>query len=412
MSNVHNQSPLASGDLDPGFGDGGRIYLSVEGYGETVKIQPDNKIVVGFRTGPGFGLARLQPDGSPDMTFGIDGYVIGEFGQDNEITPVTDLHLLRDGRILLVAEKTTSMRTYPALAMFHRDGSADTTFGQNGQQIVQLKPDGQDELQTGFCRHSTVLAGDKILLTLTPQRVLNDRYEGLLIRLEPNGSLDTTFNSRGYVPVPYKDTGLTTLEGVAVQADGRYLVAGTTRIRTHTFSFMTRIHENGGIDATFGELGYATVEIPGVNTYLGPIALTQDGKTVGAGHLGGAWYTGRGLLSVIDTEGQPDAQFNNGMPALLSIPQMDVSWRDVIVQNQHLTLVGGGQTSEGITRYAIARYLPSGQLDSRFGQEGVIRGEPRVSIAAATLRQHDANIITVGTTEGNGERVTVSCYSG
>jgi len=80
MSNVHNQSPSASGDLDPGFGDGGRIYLSVEGYGETVKIQPDNKIVVGFRTGPGFGLARLQPDGSPDMTFGIDGYVIGEFG--------------------------------------------------------------------------------------------------------------------------------------------------------------------------------------------------------------------------------------------------------------------------------------------------------------------------------------------
>jgi hypothetical protein len=91
---------------------------------------------------------------------------------------------------------------------------------------------------------------------------------------------------------------------------------------------------------------------------------------------------------------------------------MDVMWRDVIVQNQHLTLVGGGQTSEGITRYAIARYLPSGQLDSRFGQEGVIRGEPRVSIAAATLRQHDTNIITVGTTEGNGERVTVSCYSG
>jgi Domain of unknown function (DUF5122) beta-propeller len=73
--------PLAApGDLDPAFGSGGKVTTDFKGFGgaaNAIALQTDRKVVVAgialtgdvFRA-QDFGLARYNPDGSPDTTFG------------------------------------------------------------------------------------------------------------------------------------------------------------------------------------------------------------------------------------------------------------------------------------------------------------------------------------------------------
>src|SRR5437773_11500117 len=72
----------APGDLDPTFGVGGKAIDGSDYEIYDVEVQADGKIVtVGMANG-GFLVARYNPDGSPDGTFGANGRVITSFGPD------------------------------------------------------------------------------------------------------------------------------------------------------------------------------------------------------------------------------------------------------------------------------------------------------------------------------------------
>src|SRR5215207_3328128 len=72
----------APGDLDPTFSGDGKL-TDWEGYATGVVIQPDGKIVVAF--GPNFSLARYNPDGSRDISFGGKGRASATFGSENAL---------------------------------------------------------------------------------------------------------------------------------------------------------------------------------------------------------------------------------------------------------------------------------------------------------------------------------------
>ncbi len=73
----------APGDLDSSFGSGGKVTtdFTVSGFGMDVAVQDDEKVVVaggaytGPTTGSDFALARYNPDGTLDTTFGSGGKV-------------------------------------------------------------------------------------------------------------------------------------------------------------------------------------------------------------------------------------------------------------------------------------------------------------------------------------------------
>ena len=133
---------LPAGVLDPDFGSEGKVVFSVldTNLGRKVVIQPDGKIAVAFSAclnppnaycSPG--LARLDDRGAFDPTFGDGGrtYVdLGGFG-----AYAYDLALQQDGAIVTVGFRSITFDTNNATALLLRflpDGSLDDTFGLDG----------------------------------------------------------------------------------------------------------------------------------------------------------------------------------------------------------------------------------------------------------------------------------------
>src|SRR5690349_15034421 len=69
----------APGDLDPGFGSGGRAviaFASPPSAATATALQPDGKIVLVGNAGRDVAVARLNPDGTLDTSFGNGGSVV------------------------------------------------------------------------------------------------------------------------------------------------------------------------------------------------------------------------------------------------------------------------------------------------------------------------------------------------
>lgn len=137
------------GGLDPTFGDGGRVLTTFEPSGiagaSAVLIQGDGKIVAGGSTGGGpesdFALVRYLPDGELDPSFGDGGRVV------SPISSVTDwllaLAVQPDGKLVAAGYSYQALsRGHIALARYHPDGSLDSSFDGDGIVVATSLPPG------------------------------------------------------------------------------------------------------------------------------------------------------------------------------------------------------------------------------------------------------------------------------
>lgn len=129
----------ANGELDPGFGDRGVVRLGAPNAQDPVAIavQPDGRIVVAARTNDqggaaDFMLVRLEASGALDMGFGDRGRVVAPLTPGDDV-PV-DMVLLPGNRIIVGGNGPEG----PVLARFLPDGRPDPTFGNMGVQQVYL----------------------------------------------------------------------------------------------------------------------------------------------------------------------------------------------------------------------------------------------------------------------------------
>lgn len=125
----------ASGKLDNSFGTDGKVLTDFSGQADTLSglgIQSDDKIVtagVSVVSGTSqFALARFNPNGTLDPSFGSEGRVITEFG--NSLSVASAITIQSNGKIL--AAGTAGGADF-ALARYNPDGSLDTTFGTGGK---------------------------------------------------------------------------------------------------------------------------------------------------------------------------------------------------------------------------------------------------------------------------------------
>lgn len=216
----------SDGALDPSFGNAGITTTGFSDWAPSpssfggMAVQPDGKIVATGSTGyAGHGgtwyesmaLARYQPDGSLDPTFGTAGTVTTP---EVKVNPTRfrlgGPALLQNGRIL-VAGTTCVLKNcdwVPVLARYDASGGLDSTFGQHGFAEI-----GRD-----IGAPSAMLAqGDRKILIAG-----NASYLGpaAVVRLLPDGRLDKSFGKGGAVTLG----GLASI--LALQADGKILVGG------------------------------------------------------------------------------------------------------------------------------------------------------------------------------------------
>jgi uncharacterized delta-60 repeat protein len=246
---------LSAGDLDPTFGDGGKV-LTDRGLGsvQQVVVQRDGKIVAAVNDDryQAFTAVRYNPDGTLDDSFGNAGVASHDLGEGEDFA--RNIAVLPDGRIVLAGTAESFGRRF-AVAMLNPDGSLDTTFGDGGLVFVK-----QGRTAEGACKMA-VQADGSIVLAIGRGTGGGEFDQDLgLVRLTPDGRVDPTFGDHGMV---LTDLGACELPNdVAIQADGRIVVAASrevwpgdgTRLQNRG-AYLLRYNPDGSPDATFGTAG-------------------------------------------------------------------------------------------------------------------------------------------------------------
>ena len=237
---------------------------------------------------------------------------------------------------------------------FAQSGMLDPDFGNNGLVTFDI-----ENLDEG--KKVVVQPDGKILITGRLGGSLNSEKIGI-IRLNENGSLDSTFSNNGY----WTNSSLT-LEGtgidIAVQPDGKILLlANATDIANQQKTIITRLNSNGRLDQVFGNFGSEELDAGGV-----AMALQSNGKIVIFLNVG----TEINLVR-LDQFGTKDPFFGDN--GLASVNTFDLgSFRgDIAIQKDDKIVVTTG-ILDNDTDIFLARFEREGQLDSRFGNSGRVR---------------------------------------
>ena len=275
-----------AGVLDPTFGGDGKVTTKVSRGADFVfglAIQAaDGKIVVTGRAGGSggrIGLARYNPDGSLDPTFGGDGKVATNIttGDDR----ADDLVIQADGRIVVAGTANYfSNGARFALVRYDTDGSRDASFSGDGVVTTHLASTFDGAFGV------TVQPGDGKIV-VAGQAGGGDAGRFGLARYNTNGSLDGTFGGDGKVITDFT-ARLDYAEDVEIQTDGKIVAGGAIRFFGPDSRFaIARYELNGALDTTFGGDGRVTTDFSaGRGGIFGVEIQPADAKIVAVGPAG------------------------------------------------------------------------------------------------------------------------------
>jgi uncharacterized delta-60 repeat protein len=393
---------LSAFALDPIFGVGGTLIGELRGYdARDVAVQPDGKILVvgthyvaenhDYRPA-GFAVGRYNPDGTPDPTFGSGGHVADDFG-----LRANGVALQPDGKIIVgglgVPPASQYSRTF-ALARYNPDGSPDTSFGSDGKAFLPLSGDVQPN---EGAEAIAVQPDGKIVAVGSFGSVF------VVVRFGAGGQPDPAFGTGGFVTT---DFGIVfeRATGVALQSDGKIVVAGGGKTEHVGFALLARYDAAGRIDPSFGAGGTIRVDdgfvgVAGAITTT--LALQPDGKAV----LVAANPVGANpdlVLSRFNADGSPDGGFGTGGRVVTPVAAVAAEGDFTTVTDAAVTADGrilvAGYLGSTYGDLLVVRYDAAGRLDPLFRRSGAIRLHLGASetVASALAVQPDGKVLLVG----------------
>ncbi|KNH42951.1 hypothetical protein HTX81_02350 [Pseudomonas lini] len=364
--------------LDTNFAGTGKtqVYFagSLSSMANDVAIDHVGRLLVAAKVGtPGgqrFGLARLLADGSADLAFGKQGSISGQFALGFEAM-AGKVRALPNGHILVAGlHYENAHRTLPALAMFDQQGCPVQGFGDNGRCVVHLPgnlsrgardawlPPGVPS--TEAC--DVYVQDDGRILLLANHYFEQTDHVGMLIRLNADGSLDDSFNGRGFVMVRHLLMN-TWLSSLMVQRDGRILVSGSINFPEE--GLLARYHPDGRLDDSFAVDGFMSFKAREHSAQINQIVQHENGDL----HCFGSSRDPMLCLSLkVHSNGRPDTHCNGGQPKLLGVGRSSCCWTAAKTQPDGRVLTVGSMVGGIEADFIFARYLPSGQLDRSFAK--------------------------------------------
>jgi uncharacterized delta-60 repeat protein len=341
---VPGLAKAAPGDLDPSFGRRGKVTTSITGDDEinAMALQEDGKIVVaGYASGPNnadLALARYLPDGDLDPSFGDHGILKDDLG------------------------------------------------GGDGASAVAIQSDGKIVV-AGISDHTRVAESD---------------YNFTVLRYEPDGSRDRTFNQTGEISIGFAEGSGDFARALAVQKNGRILVAGWTNAGGAADIAVVRLQQTGKLDPSFGNNGMVQINLgPGASGEgATAMALQRDGKIL----LAGGSINGDSLVGIavvrLTRRGRLDPTFGNDGVAVFRQPDRGNDGYGLTIQKNGKILVAGESirdSSSYDSSLMLVRFNSNGTLDTSFGESGVVLTDfgGNASWAKAVV-EFDGKIVAAG----------------
>jgi uncharacterized delta-60 repeat protein len=225
----------------------------------------------------------------------------------------------------------------------------------------------------------------------------------VLARYSPDGSLDMTFNGTGKVILPMGADAA--LESVAVQNDGKIVAAGYTGTAAVHDIVVLRRNADGSPDTTFNSTGIVTTDISGSgesdDQAAAVLVQKSDGRIVVAGstRMSGGLY-GYVVLRYL-TDGSSDTGFNGTGRAMTRFGAGHENASCAVLQSDGKIVVGGFVSGGSGYELGLARYLSSGALDHDFNLGGkVVTAVTSGSDTITDLAmQTDGKIVVTGATD-------------
>lgn len=225
------------------------------------------------------------------------------------------------------------------------------------------------------------------------------------------GDLDNSFGAFGKVNTPF-GSGNDAAKRVAIQPDGKIVVAGTCSNGTNTDFCVARYSADGVLDTTFSGDGKVVSAIGSGDDDVRAMALQADGKIVVAGSCDNGAATGFCLARYTAT-GVLDSTFNVNGKVITAAGSVSSSLRSVVLQPDGRIVVGGTCNNGSNNTFCLARYLADGALDISFSGDGKVATTIGVSpsYVDTVLLQSDGKIVATGLCYDAGNQHSLFCLA-
>jgi uncharacterized delta-60 repeat protein len=425
---------LAPGDPDPTFGSGGVAYYPLGSSSDrsqinSVALQPDGKIVLAGQVSDVVNsvnetlVMRLNPDGSPDASFGVGGKILKQYGSGTSASSsANSVAVQPDGKIVVGLEAYSGSAFNGLVALrLEPNGEPDPSFGDGGKVFAKpvfplpAQPADSDfdeprVLSIALQPDGKILLGGESLL-YHASYLFVDRLNGA------DGSFDSTFGDGGRVLINLLQSPnirhYVQASALALQPGGDILVTGTDNLEGLSDVVVTRLSgANGAPDPAFGAKNalqyspYGDCAAGGAGNAVAPL---PGGKFLVAGQVFGPddceatqpVQHSPGLLAQFAGAGL-DPTFGNGgtvfTEALPGAPRSADFYGLAVRPDGKFVLAGIADVN---SPQALVARFQGDDLDPTFGNGGVVTrqldtgADPKTELHAMAL-QPDAKIVAAG----------------
>ncbi len=354
---------LTDGTPDKSFAGVGKVLTPIgqeNDLAHAMAIQPDGKIILaGFvwnNNHSDFALIRYNSDGSLDKQFNRKGIVVTAVGAGNDFAYAVAVQ--PDGKILAAGHSENEGDFDLAVVRYHSDGSLDTSFGASGKAFVSLGR------QADICQAIALQPDSKILIVGYSGEGFENDFA--LARLNPDGTLDTTFGTAGKVITHIRD-GHNCANAVTLQPDGGIILAGFSSAESGVDFALARYTSTGQLDQAFNESGIVITDIGGKADVCQAVTLQSDAKIVVAGHS----QSGDKFdfaMARYNADGSLDASFCQQGKALTKISNgNDLAYAAAIQPDGTIVTGGYGWTGQS-NNFTLSQYRPEPDNEKQAAQ--------------------------------------------
>ena len=225
-------------------------------------------------------------------------------------------------------------------------------------------------------------------------------YDFVIARYNPNGALDTTFDLDGIVTTPIGAND-DKASSVKLQADGKIVVGGYSSNGTDDDFAIVRFDLNGSLDNTFDGDGKVILPIGNSWDQANSIAIQTDGKIVVAGYSIGSGLYGDFALARLNTNGSLDVSFDTDGKVTTQVGIAGDNIESIVIDSAgKIVAVGSAYDSSGTSAiWSVLRYNDNGSLDFSFDTDGIVMtdfGIGSISQASSVAIQMDHKIVVAG----------------
>ena len=360
---------VVPGDLDTDFGSNGWVTTAIgsdNDYGLSTAIQADGKVVVAGFSNNGadydFAVVRYNADGSLDTGFGTGGQVTTAIGAGHDYGYAVAIQA--DGKIVVAGASTNGADFDVAVVRYNTDGSLDTGFGTGGKLTTAIGA-GQDH------GYAVAIQADGKIVVAGYANTGGALFDFAAVRYNTDGSLDAGFGTGGKVTTVI-GASYSAGQSVAIQTDGKIVVAGYVHTGGYDDIAVVRYNADGSLDAAFGTGGQVTTAIGTLSEDGYSVAIQDDGKIVVAGVTQITVSDYDFALVRYNADGSLDTGFGTGGKVTTSFSTGKDYGYSVAIQADGKMVVAGYAYNGADFDIAVARYNADGSLDTGFGTGGQV----------------------------------------